>query len=297
MKTTERTAMNSSPPVLDETNFDQWQPVRILGKLFRFYLLLPNHPFKVRVENLLGKTLFRRGIFLHGHSATLCLDANDWITRILLEEGNYEKHSLMLAKQLLAQGGNFLDVGANFGLYTCILGAIPKVRCIAVEPSPEMHLLLKRNLALNPSIHAIKAHVALSSSFNLARLFCPNDGNKGTSRIVIGQDDVLENYDIVACAPLFDLLDEIGISPIHLMKIDIEGHEMEVFKEFDFASKYRPANIIVEFVPSHVRDGLSLKAYGDFFRERGYSLYTVTGEPLDQDSEIPENNIWLKSAD
>lgn len=288
--------MNSIREALSNNNFDQWQPVGVLGKLYRGYLRLPNHPIKVRVENILGNILFPRGIHLRGHSATLCLDANDWITRIILEEGNYEKHSLILAKHLLAQGGNFLDIGANFGLYTCILGAIPNVHCIAVDPSPEMYLRLKNNLTLNSTIRVVKAHVAVSSKFSLQKFFCPNEGNKGTSKIVAGSDNRGEDYDMVACASLFDLLDDIKISPIHLMKIDIEGHEMDVFNAFDFNSRYRPANIIVEFVPSHALHGLSLRSYGDFFKARGYELYKVTGEPIEREDDIPEHNIWLKSV-
>lgn len=297
MNTRKRTLTNHIGRNHEEARVDRWQPAGILGCLFKIYLRLPNHPFKVRVENWLGKALFRRGIRVHGHSAMLCLDANDWITRILIEEGNYENLSLKRAKSILAKGGNFLDVGANFGLYTCALGVLPGVRCIAVEPSPEMYLQLKRNLALNPLVRVIRAHLALSSSARLARLICPNEGNKGTSKLLNQSNDVSENYDIVACTSLFDLLENIGVSPIHLMKIDIEGHEMEVFKAFDFKSKYRPANIIVEFVPSHVRNGLSLKDYGDFFRERGYGLFKVTGESLELGDTIPEHNIWLKSAE
>ncbi len=274
---------------------DRWVPAEIIGRLFKCYLCLPEHPFKVRVENWLGKILFRRGIRLRGHSSFLQLDANDWITRILIEEGNYENLSLSLAKQLLRAGGIFVDIGANFGLYTCILGKLPDVRCIAVEPSPEMFLQLKRNLELNPTVDAVRVHLALSSSSRLVKFNCPNSGNKGTSKIVDEYVSRTGSDDIVACTTLFQLLDYMSISPIRLLKIDIEGHEMEVFRSFDFSCKYRPANIILEYVPSHVPGGLPFETYRDFFRERGYGLYKVTGKPLDSNNDIPENNIWLKS--
>ncbi|MES2604951.1 MAG: FkbM family methyltransferase [Pseudomonadota bacterium] len=270
------------------SNPDAWRPVSFVGRLFKSYLLMPEHPAKVRVETLLGKALFGSGITLQGHGARLQLDANDWITRMLLEHGNYEQQSLALAKRLLNRGGTFLDIGANFGLYTCILGTLPNVGCIAVEPSAEMFLRLKRNLALNASIRVMTAHLALSADTMLVSFGSPDAGNKGMSRIMASRGE-----DLIACISLNRLLDHIKPGPVTLMKIDVEGHEMDILRAFDFAGPYRPANIIAEYVPAHDAARLSFADYCEFFRQQGYELLTVTGETI-REGAIPEHNIWLK---
>jgi FkbM family methyltransferase len=280
---------------MNSNNHDRWAPAYLSGKLFKHYLLLPDHPSKVRVENWVGKTFFPKGILLSGHGTSLRLDANDWITRIMMEEGNFEGRSLALAKNLLKEGGNFLDIGANFGLYTCVLGNLPGVTCISVDASAEMMNKLEQNLSLNRRVIAVKAQTALASDFGFVKFFCPDQGNKGTSKTVKKGEEVAGKFDILGCVPLNELLAHIGINPIRLLKIDIEGFEMEVFKTFDFDGPYRPANIIMEFIPKLHAHGFTFQACTEFFKAKGYELLNVEGEPLVSETQIPEDNLWLKS--
>ena len=97
-------------------------PTSLSGKIFKLYLLLPQHPAKIRIENWMGKVFFAKGIKIKNEvGVVFVLDPNDWITRTLIEQGNYEADSLTLAKKILQKGGVFVDVGTNFGLYTCML--------------------------------------------------------------------------------------------------------------------------------------------------------------------------------
>src|SRR3972149_7010328 len=45
--------------------------------------------------------------------------------------------------------GVFLDIGANIGKYSIILGQNPKIKVIAFEPTPETFKILKKNIELN----------------------------------------------------------------------------------------------------------------------------------------------------
>lgn len=225
----------------------------------------------------------------------LQLDANDWITRIMIEEGRFEGLSLDRARKIMEGGGNFVDVGANFGLYTCTVGNIPGVKCLAVDASAEMMKVFQKNVSLNPSVKAEEALTALGSEYGKVKFFCPNQGNKGTSKTVLMDEGVSGDYIVLDCVPLEALLAERKIKPIRLLKIDIEGFEMEVFKVFDFNGQYRPSNIIMEFIPRLHSDGISLGSCRAFFEERGYELLNVSGAPIRSEADVQEDNIWLRS--
>ena len=107
-----------------------FNPISFSSVLFKKYLQIGNHPFKIRIQNLLGKYLFKKGISLVNKTGTrFCLVANDWITRTILLNGEYEGESIKLSEKLLEKGGVFIDIGANFGLYTCI---ICKQKCACI---------------------------------------------------------------------------------------------------------------------------------------------------------------------
>ena len=78
------------------------------------------------------------------------LDPNDWITRIMIEQGGYETASIELAKKIVNTGGVFIDVGANFGLYSCMLGfKNDRLQICCVEPNYQVLQRLTGNIKLN----------------------------------------------------------------------------------------------------------------------------------------------------
>lgn len=276
--------------IISTTN--SWQPASFGGKLFKNYLLLPNHPSKVRVENWIGKLLFGNGIVVEGFGTKLQLDANDWITRTMIETGQFEGLSLQRASQLMQGGGLFVDIGANFGLYTCVLGNIKGVKCLSVDASPNIMKKLRQNLSLNPAVQTTEAQTALGSDFGKVKFFCPNEGNAGTSKTVNTDEEVAGEYIVIDCMPLNALLAEKATPPVRLIKIDIEGFEMEVFKSFDFHGPYRPANIIMEFMPQ--LSAMPFEEVRAFFESRGYELLNVEGEKLASGAKLVEDNLWLR---
>ena len=102
---------------------------------------------------------------------------------------------------------------------------------------------------------------------------------------------------MIACVSLNDVLGRIKPQPpIRLLKIDVEGHELEVFKALDWFGPFRPENIISEFNPSLLlRANHSPEEFLKFFDENDYEPLTITGEPFRNALPPPEENIWLRS--
>lgn len=267
-----------------------YKPVNFTAQLFRAYLAFKDHPGKIRIQNWLGRNVFSNGIlFKNEEGVVFNLSANDWITRIFLLEGNYENKSVELSDNILRNSSVFIDIGANFGLYTCQINANNKnLQTIAVDANYKILPTLIENIRLNSCGKRISVfNVALSDAQGFVTLEQPALDNMGTTQTKHGEKGFLN----VGCCSLAQLLDENGITKVSLIKIDIEGNEFSVFKDFDF-DKYQIENILMEF--NHLSE-VSLGTLLDFFQNKNFMSYKIDGSLLKkEDKEIPENNIWLK---
>lgn len=110
-------------------------------------------------------------------------------------------------------GDVFVDVGANAGAYS--LRALSKGMVVhSFEPNPENAKLLKRNAEIN-HLPADILEYALGASEGKARI----SQNGATSRIM---EDGIE----VAVRTL----DSFSYPRVDLLKVDVEGYELEVFR-------------------------------------------------------------------
>ena len=79
------------------------------------------------------------------------------------------------------------------------------------------------------------------------------------------------------------------------MKIDVEGFEPQVLAGLDFEGPFRPKNILMEFDRE-----VSISAWGSlrnlqtFFETKGYDLFNVFGEPLQDEQTLAEANVWAR---
>ena len=69
---------------------------------------------------------------------------------------------------------------------------------------------------------------------------------------------------------------------------------MKVFKGFKWEGVRQPANVTMEFTDYVQRLGSDTNECFRFFLEKGYSPYTVLGEPYAKGDALPESNIWWK---
>jgi FkbM family methyltransferase len=118
----------------------------------------------------------------------------------------------------------FLDVGANIGLYSCVLGRhklVPSI--IAFETDRENFARLQANIGLNSLADVIEArHAAAGDASGLVRLVPSDRANRGMSRIEPGASD---GYEVASVA--LDAAVPVRDATIAL-KIDVEGYEAQV---------------------------------------------------------------------
>ena len=258
------------------------------GKLFSAYLNMRDHPQKIRWLNLIGKTFFSKGITLKDEKGVmLVLNPNDWISRIMMREGGYESDSVQLARHLMQDGGIFVDIGANFGLYTAsICKGNTFVKAIAAEPNYRVIPALLNNIMLNNIESQVSVfNVAITARPAFVTMVQPAANNLGTTQTKTGSVGLLN---VEGCT-LENLLMTNGIKEVTLIKIDIEGNEYSVFEFFDFSTAII-TNIIMEF--NHLST-VGFEKLQNFFAAKGFITYDINGQLLKNAENIPENNIWF----
>ena len=118
----------------------------------------------------------------------------------------------------------FIDVGANIGLYSCILGKHQLVpRILAFEPDRQNFSGLRANIQINELSDIVDARpVAAGATVGTATLVPAGIGNRGLSKI--GQDEA-NGYTV----PIATLDDCLGLeNRVIMIKIDVEDYELEV---------------------------------------------------------------------
>jgi hypothetical protein len=96
-------------------------------------------------------------------------------------------------------------------------------------------------------------------------------------------------FSVLSC-PLKYIFESQKILTAELIKIDIEGNEFDVLKNFPF-DKYEVKNILLEY---NCLSKSSLQELADFFYLRGFIMQNIKGKQVNNILEgIPENNLWL----
>lgn len=218
---------------------------------------------------------------------------NDLISMSILKSGCYEKGSLHLAvKALQYKPGLFLDIGANFGLYSIYASRVAGAHTIAVDGLPESFSLLMENIELNElNDRVIACNLILSSSAHYAFFGHYDKGNLGSSRIKDAFRRDLSGQFVVDTAPLDGLLNflKADYGSISLLKLDIEGCEYDVLKNSALFDKGRPSYILSEILEGNEQSQQLI----DLFERHQYVAYTITGEKYFAGMTIPESNLFF----
>jgi FkbM family methyltransferase len=260
------------------------------------------HPCKIRFVRWLARTFAGGRIEIrHVGGTVIAIDPEDYIGWAIFRTGSYEPASLKLALSIMsAAPGLFVDVGANFGWYTCAVASLAGTNVIGIEPDAENCVALRANIDRNRLHNIVAFHGAVGPQPGLLALARQSPGNSGTVAVVSGRPAPGSGGYWIGSTPLQDLLNGL-VRPAtrpELIKIDVEGYEPQVLAGLDFAGPFRPKNILIEYDRT-----LGAAAWGSFenfaafFAQRGYVLFDVAGRPAGGDGPLLEENVWARDRD
>lgn len=170
-----------------------------------------------------------------------------------------EAHIKYAISKLIATGDTFVDVGANIGYVAAhalsVVGKQGKVYCLEPE-SKNFHNLQSNCESLNQEGFNITAYnVAASSSNTTSRLcvhrisqYCALEDEKYRLEQV-------EGIQIVNLVRLSDWASANHINIINLLKVDVEGHEIEVLRgAMELFANGIVKNVLLECRQAHICD-------------------------------------------
>jgi FkbM family methyltransferase len=187
----------------------------------------PGRPSKREPVHLTGSNWL-----VHGRHGIYLADDNDlFIGRALIHYGEYSELEWMLLERYCRSGDTVVEVGANIGAHTVSLAAAvgARGRVIAIEPQPVIFQRLCANVALNGSLHVETLNCgcgAVAATMGLPRIDYGAEGNFGGIPLQpLGYPQPAIEIRVVQ---LDELLQDA--SRVDLIKIDVEGMELEVLE-------------------------------------------------------------------
>jgi FkbM family methyltransferase len=172
------------------------------------------------------------------------------------------------------RGQTVVDVGANQGIFTLLFARLVgrDGRVLALEPEPTLFASLDANCRVNGADHVIRRQIAAGDSRGQGVLHCSRF-NRGDNRLSDSLDGPSVAVDIV---PLDELL---PTERVHLIKIDVQGHELQVARGMvRILERVPEIKVFFEYWPAGLGYAGSVPAeLPDFFLSRGLSLFELHG--------------------
>jgi FkbM family methyltransferase len=192
-----------------------------------------------------------------------------WVRWQLSRLPKSSEQELKFLDRIIPNDAVTVDVGANCGLYTRKLSQLSK-RVHAFEPSYRMAELLRRTSASNVSIY----EVALSDHTGDADLFIPQDRDKliyGLASLEPRQ--VASEQGVVSTKVSTVRLDAIIREDVAFIKVDVEGHELNVLSGSVKLLEHSQPVFLVEAEDRHRKQATRLLF--EFFARKSYRGYFI----------------------
>lgn len=182
--------------------------------------------------------------------------------------------------ELRSRGLVVLDIGANAGNWTAaLLKALPQATVFAFEPSAAAHDELSARFQATPNVGLVKAAVGSKKGVSLLWADEPGSGHASlTKRNLrhLGVDfNHSENVNVVTLDEWCELN---NVSPV-LVKIDVEGHELDVLS--GAVNILKSAQVVqFEFGGCNIDTRTYFKDFFYFFDNLGFLIKRITRNGL-----------------
>ncbi len=207
----------------------------------------------------------------------LLLDLREDLSRMWYFFGydGYERGTANFFCKLLKSKSHIIDIGSNIGYYSFLAASYTSDRgeIHSFEPNPDIFNWLKQNSCRNDFRNLHLNQIALSDKNGLKELFLPTDQSWSTGSLI--RDFVPQNQSILVQTMRLDTYClEKNIHQIELIRMDVEGNELNVLKGMgDLLEKWHP-DIICEVLQPYERD------LNHFFHGRSYRKFLIKDDSL-----------------
>lgn len=249
---------------------------------------LPAFKGRARLDALLRKAL--RPPLQRVDGVLMELDPQEWIQIELISGHSQEPKTADMVRRLLRPGQTMVDIGAHVGWLSLIAAHAvgPGGRIVAVDPQPYNCNKVLTNAAANGFQNILT--VCAAAADQSGHMTLANQSATDKARLTLaggGMNDTGQRF-LVPTFSVPDLMAATDVAHIHLLKVDVEGFELPVFRGAAAVLSKVDA-IIFEVLPEEDagdRDTLFALLEG-----HGFAFFTMDGVPVSDRANVPENNV------
>jgi FkbM family methyltransferase len=182
---------------------------------------------------------------------------------------------LHVLTRFVSSGHVFVDVGANYGIYTAIASRLagPAGRVISFEPATRAYAVLERNVGIGQMKNVSTFRLALSNQRGEMVLRVRDDPSMNA---IARAPHTGEVFEPIRTSTLDVELVRENIRRVHMVKLDVEGAEELVLR--GGASTLRTSRPVVLFeINAEAARALDLRPEGawEMLREYGYRFFQL----------------------
>jgi FkbM family methyltransferase len=227
-----------------------------------------------------------------GSTVGLELDVQDYLSRVWYYLGytGYETGTTKVMCKLLETKTCIFDIGANIGYYSVLAAAKLEGRgeLHCFEPREDLFHRLSRNIRLNNFTCAYLNQLAVSDRDGQAYLLIPTDPSAQSNASLIEGFMGMEQQKgrLVDVARIDSYCSNRNIKSIDLLKIDVEGAELQVLQGVGSILDSTLPDIILEVLDPYDKD------LAKFFLARPYRKFLITDLGLEETEEIKAHPFY-----
>lgn len=219
-----------------------------------------------------------KSLFQLNSNTLINLYKDSFLSRLIYDR-SFEESELNFVRRFLKEDDVFFDIGANIGLFSLIASDLvgKKGEIYSFEPTPETFRRLTENIQSNAFENIRPIQLGLSDSQG-DMFFNVSEGGYDAWNSFVKLDRLEENASTIKVKT--DSLDSFIkdrnlASPISLIKIDVEGWELNVFKgAIELLVREDAPTLIVEFTETNAfAAGYYCGELYDYIKQFGYSWY------------------------
>ena len=220
------------------------------------------------------------------HGFKMIIDTSDYVQRRYrsdwVEDSGEPKFFLSVIEDI---DGDFIDIGANVGFYSLLFVSKTNNQSYAFEPLSKNIEKFKRNIDLNEINNIEIFPYGLSDSYHETEIYYRED-NMGAASETMKEKYKYFINDVKTEITQFKPLDELksNFSNIGLVKIDVEGAELDVLRGAEEFIQSQKPGILIEIHPVVLKDrNQSVNELLSYINSLGYDDIVTfpEGEPID----------------
>jgi FkbM family methyltransferase len=209
------------------------------------------------------------------------LRARGGLARRLFVTRQFEPAETAFLHSAVRPGMTAVDAGANIGFITINLAkaVTTQGRVVAFEPEPNNFFHLSHNVSNNGHANVTAINAAVGDHCGSVEL-CKSSENFGDHRLnqeQLANDEVHSERVSVRMTTIDDTLDELGISSVQFLKMDIQGYEVYAHRGMKRMMQRSPDIVVMtEYWPKGLRSaGTSPEEFLEFFEAHKLSAHVI----------------------